>query len=172
MKKRSETESQSRVIETTAGASCICFDSYSQGCQHVGAAAPARRGAVAVLDYWHARPRRDESRGGTNVEGLRAVTARAARVEHPVASRFEPNHVLPQNRGSRGNLDGGLALHAQGNQYRCRFRLAPMPHHDLTDREAHLLGAQVAALDQRGKTLGESQGRYGCRRGHGAFEAS
>src|SRR5262249_13355763 len=113
-----------------------------------------------------------QRRGRAYVEGLRPVAPRAARVEHVGASRFQPNHVLPQNRGSSGNLGGGLALHAQGNQHRRNFRLAPVPGYDLTDREAHLRGAQVAALDQRGKTLGESQGWYGYRRGHGALEAS
>jgi hypothetical protein len=56
-------------------------DAHARGFEHVGAAAQARRRAVAVLGDVQPAPRKHEARGGRHVDRLRAVAARAARVD-------------------------------------------------------------------------------------------
>ncbi len=62
-------------------------DLHPQGLQHVGAAALAAGGPVAVLGHLEAGPGHDEGRGGGDVEGGGAVAAGPAGVHHQCRRR-------------------------------------------------------------------------------------
>ncbi len=114
--------------------------------QYVGAAAFARRGAVAVFGDRHARPRRDKRYCRADVERAGAVAARPAGVKQfktAVAGR-DLLGIGAHGLRAAHNFVMGLALHAKPHQIRANLRLGRLAGHDLVHDGLGVADAEVA----------------------------
>ncbi len=165
MEVRREAEGEVAAFEAAAGEAGVAVDPDAQGGEHVGAAATAGDGAVAVLDHRHAHGGDDEGGGGADVERGRAIAAGAAGVQHAIATGLPAEHVFAQHPGGGGQFRGRLALHAQRHEKASGLGIGALAgHHRVQDGAQALLG-QLAALQQGGEHLsepGQTWRRHGC----------
>ncbi len=101
--------------------------------QHVGAAAFAGDGAIAVFGHFDAVAGHHEGCRGADIEGAAAVTARAHNVDqHGFADgRGNLHGAAFHGKCAAGDLVNRLALHAQRSQKRADLGWAGLAQHDL-----------------------------------------
>src|SRR5207249_4239637 len=110
MKMGSETEGQPHGLQTAARPINAAFDSHAELGEHIGAAAPAGDGPVAVLDYRDTGRRYDQCGGGADVERPQAIAARPTSVEDGFSWGFQTDHMRAQDSRRRGQLNSALAF--------------------------------------------------------------
>ena len=92
------------------------FNADAQGLQHIGAAAVAGGGAVAVLGHGEAGAGHYESGGGGNVKGAFAVAAGAAGINGDAGRGGNGQRLFPHHGGKAGDFRRGFALDGQGGE--------------------------------------------------------
>ena len=128
-------------------------DGDAERLEDVGAAALARRRAVAVLGDGDAGAGGHERRRRRDVEGAGAVAAGAAGVEDDVGVHLDLLGELAHGASHADDLVGRLALHAESAEKGARLGVAGAAAHDLEQHVAGVLLGEVAAggeLGQRG----------------------
>ncbi len=118
--------------------------------EHVGAAAFAAGGAVAVLGDLQSRARRHKSDRRADVERPRLIAAGAAGIQQQIGVGFGRDAVGIGAHRPRAadDLVLRLALHAQRHQVRADLRLGRAARHDLVhDRFGFILLQMPEAAD-------------------------
>ena len=117
--------------------------------EHVGAAAARRHRAVAVLRHFRARGGGDEGGRRRDVEGVRAIAARADGVDHVlvVLDRDQRGELAHHLRGG-GDLADGFLLHPQADDEAGDLRRRELAAHDLAHDVQHLVVEDLAVLDR------------------------
>src|SRR5262245_11395993 len=118
--------------------------------EHVGRAALARRGTIAVLDDLHTGRSGDDRGGGGDVERPARVPARAARVEHDLSVRVAAgvdrrNVVAHYGRGADQLFDR-RALARQTHEEAADLRFGRATGHDLRECLSRLLAREVLSV--------------------------
>ena len=111
--------------------------------EHVGRSALARDRAVSVLGDPDARAGDDERRGGRDVEGLGAVAAGAAGVEHLADRRRHRHGPRPHRAREPDHLAGPFALERQRHQQTSDMRRLGLAVHDQPHRLSGFVARQV-----------------------------
>lgn len=136
MHSRREQESDSRLVDRPGDLLGIEADVDSKRFEHVGRAATARDGAVAVLGDRQARSGRDQRSRRGDIEGRSSVAARAAGVDKPLGGCFPGRDwhcARAHGAGEASDFGRGFALHPQGGQEcrgqgRCRVAAQDVKH--------------------------------------------
>ena len=118
-----------------------------EGLQHVGRAAGARRGSVAVLHDTRAGARRHDRRHRGDIDRVGEITAGAHDVEDAVGDR-QPDRRLEHLVGQRLELGARLALGAEGHREAGDLRVGGLAVEDLSHRPPDRAGLEVAACGQ------------------------
>ncbi len=87
MEHRREHETQAHLLDTLLNAFRRQINFDPQGFQHIGAAAGAGGGPVAVFGHLQSSACRHEGRGGGDVEAVLAVSTGAAGVNQGAGNR-------------------------------------------------------------------------------------
>ena len=110
-----EEEAHAGFLQGAHGLSGLGLHPHAKRRQHVGGAGAGGKGSGAVLGHLGAGACGHEGGGGGDVEGLQAVAARAAGVDHLEAG-IEAEGGGAQGLGEGGDLPHRLAPHAQGGE--------------------------------------------------------
>ncbi len=89
----------------------------------------------------------DERRGGRDVEGVRAVAARADDVHHvPVVLERDHRREFAHHLGGGGDFADRLLLHPQADDEASDLRRREFPAHDLPHHVQHLVVENLAVF--------------------------
>ena len=92
----------------------LCLQAHPEVFQQIGAAAPARDRAIAVLGHGHAAARHHKSRRGGDIERMGAVTASPAGVHHGRRRCLNPQSLFTHGLGRSGQFGKGFPFGGQG----------------------------------------------------------
>jgi len=120
-----------------------CGDVDAHRFEDVGAATTAGNGAVAVLGNGQAGPGYDQGGGSGDVEGVAAVTAGSAGVDHRRCAWVDAGRLLPHDPRRSGQLLDRLALDPQGRDESGDLCRSCGPFHDFLHAVHHLPLAEV-----------------------------
>jgi hypothetical protein len=132
----SEEERQARLFDRPHDPIGRRVELHSQRLEHIGAAAAARHGAIAVLGHSNTAAGDDDGRGSRDVEGVRGVAARAAGVEHLTHRRRQRNSARAHRPRESHHLGRALPFERESHQQAGDVRRLRLPIHD----RAHRLG--------------------------------
>jgi len=126
-------------------------DLDAQRLEHIGAAAAAGDGSVAVLGHGDAGAGDDEGRGGGDVEGAAVVTAGAAGVEHGLADGLDAEAAAAHGAGGAGEFLDRLAFGGHGGEEGGRLGLGQFAGQNGVDGLGGRFGREVAPAEQLGE---------------------
>src|SRR4029079_3215108 len=95
-----------------------------------------------------------------HIDRMRAVAARAAQVDHRRGVERDLRHARPHRARRAHALFERLALHAHRRQQPADLRRRRLAVHDLADHRRHLVGRQVAPLDDPRERVPDPQLRF------------
>ncbi len=109
---RREQEGEAEALQARAGLRFVERDRQAECREHVGAAAAARDGAVAVLHYGQTARGREQRAAGAQVQAARTVAARADDVDVGSGCNRGAQAKLAHAAREPANLLGRLAFGA------------------------------------------------------------
>ena len=145
---RREQEGEAEVAQRGAGGRGVVVDPDAERIEHVGRPGPRGHRPVAVLGDRHAGGRRDERRGGRDVERPAAVAAGPDDVDGALG-RLDPDDPLAHRGREAGQLVDRLAAHPEAHQQRRQLGRRRLAVHHRAHRAACLVHRQRAAVDDR-----------------------
>ena len=117
--------------------------------EHVGRAAGRRNGAASVFGYFRARRCGDKHGGGGDIEGFRAVAARADHVDQVFRIRY--GHFggkLAHHGSGGGDFRHGFHFDAQAGHDGGNLLGRDLPAHDLAHQVGHFVVEKLVVADQ------------------------
>ncbi len=151
MMARREHEPDAHRVDAVGDLLRRSFPVHTQRRQHVGAAAPARYGAIAVLGDGNAGGGDHERGGRRDVERVAAVAARPTRIQQRRALGHDTHRPIAHCAGKAGQLLDRLAFDAERAQERADLNGACLPRHDRRHDGVGLLLGEMLALEQFAK---------------------
>ena len=158
--RRGEEEGDAGLAEHAGLPRGVDVDGDAERLDDVGAAAPARDRAVAVLGDGHAARRDHDRRGGREVQRVRAVAARAASVDDAREAVVDRRHPGAHRLGGGDDHLRGLAPHAERDGEGADLHRRPQPVKDGVEGRADLRGRQRASCEERAEDRREGERRF------------
>ena len=158
MKAGSETEADARRLDAAPHAIRAKRNVDTKGLEHVGAAAAAGGGTVAMLGHWNAGARGDQRRRRRDIEGAGPIPASATGIDRSVW-HLERGGMRSHRLHEARHLVDGLAFGSQGDQETGELSRRDLPCHHLVHYVACLVARQRLALEQLFDRVARRHGR-------------
>jgi hypothetical protein len=122
-------------------------EGHTQGLEHIGTAAGAGYGAIAVLGHLRSPGRDDETRRRRHVEKVGTVTTGAHEIDEVRAPDIDRCRHVAHDCRRAGDLVNRFSLDAQGDQQRADLCIRGVSGHDLPHDRHHGVALEVLTLD-------------------------
>ena len=143
-----EEEAEAELVDRARYSLGRLVEVEAQGLEHVGRAAGRGHGPVAVLGHPGSGRRRNERRGGRDVDRPCAVAAGARGVDEVAALRPYRQRVLAHRLRAAGDLVRGLALGTQRDQKACDLGGRRLAAHDRSHHTLRLFAGEIVSVEQ------------------------
>jgi len=157
MNQWSETERDSKFIQTCRGPISSQLDVDTQSLQNIGGSAAAGNASISVLGHGDTTGSRDKRSGRADIEGVQPVTAGSARVKQWSSFGSNPSGSVSHCLGSSHDFNGRGPFAGKSGQQRSDVSGVALPIHDGTHANSHFIGGQILPLNHlfnRGQQCG------------------
>ena len=148
MVRRGEEKAEAELVDGLLDPMRLELESEAERFEHIGRPARRRHGTISVFRHRRARGSGDERSGRGDVDRVRAVTARAGRVDEIVPAGSNGEDVVAHRLRAARDLVGCLTLRAQRDQESSDLRRRRFAAHDLVHHCARFRARQLRAVEQ------------------------